>query len=100
MAEVVAYLIFGTPVTDLHNLLWPNGPAPWERVDAFYYPSRANLSVHRAAYDVKTLDRCRSWVAAQARTHDDPRLTRGDYECGIGKIKDLGSVTVYRITVR
>jgi hypothetical protein len=97
---VLSYFIFGTPISDFSNFVWPNSPAPWEQVDAFYYPSRSNLTAHQEAYDVKSLDGCRAWVATQARSQDDPRLSRGDYECAIGKIKDFGGLTVYRITTR
>jgi hypothetical protein len=95
-----AWAVFGTPNSDLAGLFWGKGPAPWESVDAFYYPNRHNLSVHRAAHNVGSLDGCRAWVRKAARADADPALTRGDYECGVGKLEPFGGMTVYRITVR
>lgn len=60
------WLTFGGPADDLAGLFWAERPAPWEKVDAFYYPDRHDLSVHRTARDVKSLDGCRSWVRAMA----------------------------------
>ena len=36
--------VFGHPKQDITNWFWPNGPAAWERVDAFYYPDRGSLT--------------------------------------------------------
>ena len=94
------WALFGSPTNDLAGVFWSQRPAPWEAVDAFYYPDRHNLSIHRAAYNLGSLDGCRSWVRPMGQTNADPSLTRGDYECGIGKLRELGDLTVYRITVR
>ena len=94
------WLTFGGPADNLAGLFWAERPAPWEKVDAFYYPDRHDLSVHRAARDVKSLDGCRSWVRAMAEVGTDPGMERGDYECGVGKLREMGDVTVYRFTVR
>lgn len=91
---------FGSPANDLAGLFWPERPAPWERIDAFYYPDRRNFSVHRAAHDVGSLGGCRSWVRAMAEANADPGVTHGDYECGVGKLREWGGLTVYRITAR
>lgn len=91
---------FRSPANDVAGLFWPERPAPWEAVDAFYYPDRQNLSVHREARGVGGVDGCRSWARAMAETHADPGVRRGDYECGVGKLREWGDLTVYRITVR
>jgi hypothetical protein len=97
----VGWLIVGRPMNDLAGLFWPELPAPWEKVDAFYYPDRHNLSVHRGAYNVDGIAGCRSWVTAAAAANFDPRISCGDYECAIGKLQSLGDgLTVYRLTVR
>ena len=46
------------------------------------------------------LDECRDWVQQEAALQRDPRLLKGDYECAFGKSGNLGSITVYRQTVR
>jgi hypothetical protein len=95
------WLIVGHPMNDLADLFWPERPAPWEAVDAFYYPDRHNLSVHRSANKVDGIAGCRSWVIAAAAANADPRMSRGDFECAIGKLQSLGDgLTVYRLTVR
>lgn len=97
---VCLWLAFGNPADSLAGLFWAGSPAPWEKVDAFYYPNRHNLSVHRTALNVGSLDGCRSWVQAMAEANADPGVRRGDYECGVGKLQEIGDLTMYRITVR
>ncbi|MBB5539534.1 hypothetical protein [Rhizobium giardinii] len=82
------------------NVLYEEDAAPWETVDAFYYPDRGDLTVHQAAYGLENVAACRSAVNAMARLNNDPSLTRGDYECGVGKLSDFASIGVYRLTVR
>lgn len=94
------WMVFGSPTKDLAGLFWADSPAPWEKVDAFYYPDRHNLSIHRAAYDLGSLNGCRSWVMTMATANADPGVHRGDYECGVGKLREMGDLTVYRLTVR
>ncbi len=79
---------------------WPENAAPWESVDAYYYPDRNNLSIDSRAYDLKTIDECRDWVSMTAEKYNDANLDRGDYECGVGFIESFGSGRVYRITTR
>jgi hypothetical protein len=96
----LGWLTLGDPKNDLANMLWPRGPAPWEQVDAYYYPSKSNLRVDERRYDVGGLDGCRSWVQRAANAKDDPRLARGDYECGVGFIRNVGGLKMYRLTTR
>ena len=97
---LIAWFVVGDPPKTVANWFWSAGSAPWENVDAFYYPNRSNLSVHEMAEGVGDLDDCRSWVTLQASLRGDPGLTRGDYECGIGRIDSAHGFNVYRITVR
>ena len=86
----VGWLVVGRPMNDPASLFWPTRPAPWENVDAFYYPDKQNLSVHRSANKVDGIAGCRSWVNAAAAANSDPRMSRGDYECAVGKLQSLG----------
>src|SRR4051812_17219954 len=42
--------------------LWPYTPAPWEDVDAFYYPDKSNQTVFIGNHGVGGLAQCRLWV--------------------------------------
>ena len=75
-------------------------PAPWERVDAFYYPDKNNLSISLENHDVGGLAQCRTWVNSVARKQKDPQLERGDYHCRVGHLDAQGSLNSYRLTVR
>lgn len=70
------------------------------QVDAYYYPDRSNLKVHKIKYNVGSVEACRDWVYEQAAMLGDPSLTRGDYECGIGPKSTYYDITVYEETVR
>lgn len=96
----IGWLILGSPADDVAGWVWGDKPAPWESVDAFYYPDRLDLSIHREYRAVGGLNECRAWVAAIARAMEDPRLARGDYECGIGFIRNVGDLKMYRVTAR
>jgi hypothetical protein len=90
----------GNPTETITGWIWPHSPAPWERVDAFYYPDKASLTVAIANHDVGGLAQCRTWATSAAATQNDPQLERGDYECGVGYLTSQGSLNRYRLTVR
>jgi hypothetical protein len=69
-------------------------------VDAFYYPNRNNLDKSERQLDVGSVEACRSWVSRIAAQNNDPQIRRGDYECGVGYLRDLGDFRVYRVTTR
>jgi hypothetical protein len=81
------------------NWWWPETAAPWETVDAFYYPNKSNLYLVQEQGGLESVDACRDWVRGAAFANGDPEMTRGDYECGIGKPEPYGSLKVYRATV-
>jgi hypothetical protein len=85
---------------DITSSFWPDGPAPWEKVEPVYYPNRNNLLVHRFGPQVDSVEACRAWVYAEAARNGDPNLNRGDYGCGVGYKENFGSMRVYRLTVR
>ena len=96
---VVFWGILGTPKKDVANWLYKNKPAPWEKVDAIYYPDRTNLRQQKVAEGLNSLDECRDWVYSQAASHGDYGMRRGDYECGVGRIDAYFGLPVYRAVV-
>lgn len=80
--------------------LWPNSAAPWEEVDAFYYPKKTNLPVDKRAYGLASVENCRQWVFQKAALNGDPRLEDGDYECGVGFMRNVGDLRMYRLTLQ
>ncbi len=100
LIAVVLFFVFGSPGKTVANMVWQNDAAPWEKVDAFYYPDKADLTNYEAARDLGSVQECRDSVGAMASANGDPGLTRGDYECGIERLEDFGGVGVYRVTTR
>ena len=88
------------PAQTATNWFWPSSPAPWEEVDAVYYPDKEDLWNYERRRNVGSLADCRTWVHAEAMRFNDPVLQRGDYECGVGRVEGAGDVDVYRLTVR
>lgn len=91
-----------SPQKTVANLFYANDAAPWETVDAFYYPDRADLTISQKMPDVAGVAGCRESVRYMASVNKDPQLLRGDYECGVGRIdsSEYAGVNVYRLTVR
>lgn len=94
---VVHYLVFGSARRDLGNLGWPEDAAPWEAVDAYYYPDADNPSRFESATGLESREQCRDWAHAAAVRNLDPDFEEGDYECGIGRLDEFESVTLYRL---
>ena len=95
----IAWYVFGDPPKTVANWFWDDRAAPWESVDAFYYPSRADLTKHREALDLDDVQACRDWAYAEATRNRDPGMQRGTYECGVGRLDDWGGLRVYRLIV-
>ena len=68
---LVLWALFGDPSKDVANWFWEYEVAPWENVDAYYYPNRSDLSVHVSREDVGSLDGCREWVYAEATQNNE-----------------------------
>ena len=97
---LAAWGYFGDPLSTVASWFWPKEPAPWEQVDAAYLPDSGDPTKGLSRSDVGSLEGCRSWVYAQAASHGDPTLVRGDYECGVGRLRNFGIIHPHRITVR
>lgn len=97
---LIAWALVGKPSRDIADWLWGNSPAPWETVDAFYYPNKSNLYRDSRAIGLKSVEECRQWVNQQARANGDPQLIAGSYECGVGFLETWQGLRVYRATLR
>jgi hypothetical protein len=100
LIAIALWFIFGNAPMNIADMFWEEEAAPWETVDAFYYPDRNDLTQFQQTTDLDSVDDCRAWVSSAAALNGDPSLFRGDYECGIEVVDSLGSISVYRNTVR
>jgi hypothetical protein len=71
-----------------------------EKVDAYFYPDRSDLTRSESFLDVGSVEACRDWAYYRAAQIGDPAMRRSTYECGIGPRQRGGSFTVYRETVQ
>ena len=94
------WFLLGDPPRTVASWFWGQEAAPWERVDAFFYPNRSDLSAVETRMKVGTVSNCRDWAHSRAASNGDPSFQRSDYECGIGKPTPVGGLKVYRATVR
>ena len=101
MVGLLLWFWLGSPLSTLANLFWSESNAPWETVDAFYYPDASNLFIHEEMTGFESVDDCRRWARQMAWQDGDPEMRRSDYECGVGFVEYFASdVKVYRLTVR
>lgn len=101
VAAIGLWFFFGTPAKTVADWFWPESAAPWETVDAFYYPNRSDLAGgFLSQTGLTSVEDCRAWVYSAAASNEDPNLVSGDYECGIGFLDSFGGLSVYRTTVR
>lgn len=78
--------------------LWPTAPAPWEKVTPVYFPDRDDGATAIEGPPVGSVADCRAWVDRIAAERPNP-LARGDYECRVGLLEDLGGgFKIYRFT--
>ncbi|OKH89513.1 hypothetical protein [Thalassospira sp. TSL5-1] len=100
---IIAGLAFSTlngPREWLANLIWPEGPAPWEKVTAVYFPDKNDKTAFRfAGEDLGSLDQCRDAVMELAATNNDPELKNGSYDCAVGYYADDDHTGHYRLTL-
>lgn len=94
------WFLIGSPGNVAARLFWPESPAPWEQVDAYYYPDAGDLSRSVRKPDVGGIAGCRAWASGVAAANGDPRFERSEYECGIGEVDANWPGKVYRITAR
>ena len=97
---LIAWLIFGDPVTAVANLFYRTGPAPWEKLELVYYPDRRVASVYESTPDPGSLEDCRTLAWRQAARHDDRDLKRGAYECRVAAVHYFGSQPAFRLSLK
>ncbi len=90
---VVTWFAFGTPKTDVGNVLWPNSAAPWENVIGFYYPNKSDLMNNVKVQNLNTLDACRAWAGDTIARSVDPTGAWSDYTCGVGCTSPTNAAT-------
>ncbi|WP_157831856.1 hypothetical protein [Thalassospira marina] len=97
---VAAWSTLGAPQEWLANQVWPDGPAPWEKVTAVYFPDRNDKTAFRFAGEgLDNVQQCRDAVLELAATNQDPDLKRGSYDCAIGFYSSDDHTGHYRLTV-
>lgn len=96
---MLVWFVVGDPPRTVADWFWEYSPAPWERVDALYFPNRNTLTVYEMETDVGSIDNCRAWAKIVADIKGDPNFLRSSYECGIGKPDIEASLPVYRAIV-
>ena len=74
--------------------------APWETVDAYFYPDRSNLEKFERQDGLESVDACKMWVNAAAARANDSSIRRGDYQCGVGESDSLAGMKIYRVVVK
>lgn len=97
---VGAWFFWGDPPKTVANWFWENEAAPWETVDAFYYPDRSDLSKFQKVSGLSSVDSCRTAVRAMAAKNPNVGFVRDDYECGIEILYNLGGIDIYRTDTR
>lgn len=95
---VLIFWMFSAAPSFLASVFWSESNAPWEKVDAFYYPNADNLTEWESQMNVGSVQACRDWVEDSAAAKGDSNLERGDYECGVG-CKSKNGFNVCRLTV-
>ena len=100
IATMLLWLVLGEPASDVANLFFSTGPAPWEKIDLVYYPDMQNPSVSEITNDVGSLEECRSWARHQSLQYDDPGMERGSYECRTGYVGLFGSQQDFRLSLK
>lgn len=76
LLSLIMLLAGCSPEAVVADAFWEDEPAPWEEVDAFYYPNKHNLNIVESQPGLKTLDECRAWVQDRADQNNDRSLPR------------------------
>jgi len=88
------------PKNEVASLFWPESPAPWETVDAYYYPDADRMWELERLEGFATVSACKVWAWDQAMVRGDTMMKRGAYECGFGAYGYLGLKPIYRVVTQ
>ena len=80
LLAIGVWFMFGDPPKTVVNWFWESDAAPWETVDAFYYPNRNDLTQFQKMPGLNSLDDCRNSVRSITAKNGDSGIIRGDYE--------------------
>jgi hypothetical protein len=97
---LIFWAAFGEPKKNIANSFYEFEAAPWETVDAFFYPDSNDLTQYQKQTGFNSVDECRDWVFSMAQQINDASMLRSDYECGIEIIDQLYDLSIYRTTVK
>lgn len=98
---VVGWAVLGSPRRSVADLIWPDGPAPWETIEALYYPDKTDLRHSIVTGGLHSLADCRTAVRFLAWRAGDEAFERGDYACGIGiEARSDDPLAIYRVIRR
>ena len=82
-AVFTGWWMFGDPRQVLAHHAFPDRPAPWEAVNAVYFPDREDRATKLVRPRFVSMQECRNWIYREATRAGDPRLRRGDWACEI-----------------
>ncbi|WP_156474513.1 hypothetical protein [Gluconobacter albidus] len=100
IAAIGAWFYWGNPTLNVANQFWKNDAAPWEKVTAIYFPDNLKTYDHMVTEDLNNVAECRNVVKIQANLRNDPDFHRGSYICNVGKEREEGGISIYRLSVR
>ena len=89
---IAAWFVFGDPPKNLANWFWKSDAAPWETVDAYYYPNKNDLEIVIFGHGKKTVEQCRDWVYSKAATYQDWGIKRGIITVPLNRSVALGAL--------
>lgn len=89
----LAWVVAGDPSKLLGNTFYPDGPAPWERVDVIYFAKPNDPVLIVSSKDAGSLKSCRTLISTKV-----PPDNYGRYKCGVGPRKD-GDTYNYRLVL-
>lgn len=99
LIALLLWFALGDPLLHIANLLYPDGPAPWEEIDLAFMPDRDDPRSELLFPDLRTLDECRTQARMQADQHDDYEMNRSLWTCRVVHPKLFGDERVMRLTV-
>ena len=99
LIALLLWFALGDPLLHIANLLYPDGPAPWEGIDLAFLPDRDDPRSELLFPDLHTVDECRTQARMQAGLHDDYEMNRSLWTCRIVHSTLFGDQPVIRLTV-
>ena len=99
VAGLFAWFALSNPKQDIADVIWPKSPAPWEQVDAYYYPYRDQTQQSHSAFHFQSVKDCRDWIEGKALEYGDTNPGEGAWRCAIGEYDKMSEQQTYRLTL-